>query len=213
MRALLKHSPPKVYCPTTAYPHFSSILESWTKLQADTDRCTLTSVEPGDTIPLGSDSFARAFRSPHRIDCVGYTLFKRVRKLRPDLVGLPPEVIGRRARAGEDVHEHIQRAEICFPGDTTIDVLDQEPSVRRARVLLLECTFMEPKVSVRKARAGGHVHLDEISERADLFENEVILLTHFSRRYRSHEIEQAVNAKFPEKLRSRVRLLIHEDDE
>jgi ribonuclease Z len=212
IRGMLKHTPPRVFCPKSAHPHLAQILEAWAKLQADTDQCTLTAVEPGDTVTLGGDGYARAFRSPHRIDCIGWTLYRRVRKLRPELVGLPSEAIAQRAQAGEDVHVHIERAEIAFPGDTMIDVVEREASVREARVLLLECTFMESKVSVQKARAGGHVHLDEIAARADLFQNEVILLTHFSRRYRAREIEEAVNARLPKSLKDRVRLLIHADD-
>ena len=49
--------------------------------------------------------------------------------------------------------------------------------------MILECTFLDDRVSVAECRAKGHVHLDEIVERADLFENEAILLTHFSARY------------------------------
>lgn len=212
MRGLMKHSAPRVYCPEPSAPHLARILESWSELQADTDRCTLTGVRSGDTIPLANDGFARVFSSPHRIATCGYTLYKRIRKLRPELAGLPSEEIARRARAGEPIDQITERAEICFPGDTKIDVVENEPAVREARVLLLECTFMEDKVSVSKARQGGHVHLDEIAERASLFQNEVILLTHFSRRYRSSEIREAVDKKLPAALRSRVQLLIHEDD-
>lgn len=212
MRALYKYSPPRVFCPSEAHPHLARLLATWVELQADTDRCTLTPVDPGDTIPLANDGFARTFRSPHRIPCIGYTLYKRVRKLKGELVGLPSEEIARRSRAGEPIDDVIERAELCFPGDTTIDVVESEPSVRTARILLLECTFMEEKVSVKKARAGGHVHLDEIAERASLFENELIVLTHFSRRYRTNEVRHAVDHRLPRSLRERVRLLLHADD-
>lgn len=211
MRALMKHSPPRVFCPQPAHEHLSRILHEWTELQADADRCALTGVKSGDVIPLANDGYAKVYGSPHRIATCGYTLYKRIRKLKPELVGVAPEEIARRARAGESVDIVTERAEISFPGDTKIDVVENEPSVREARVLLLECTFMESKVSVQKARAGGHVHLDEIAERASLFANEVILLTHFSRRYRSQEIREAVDKRLPPELRQKVRLLIHHD--
>jgi ribonuclease Z len=211
MRGLMKHSAPRIYCPEPALPHLSQIMASWAELQADTDRCSMNGVKAGDTIPLANDGFARVFGSPHRIATCGYVLCKRIRKLRPELTGEPPDEIARRARAGEQVDLITERAEICFPGDTKIDVVDNEPMVREARVLLLECTFMESKVSISKARLGGHIHLDEIAERASLFQNEVILLTHFSRRYRSQEIREAVDKRLPPELRSRVKLLIHHD--
>jgi ribonuclease Z len=211
MRSLMKLSPPRIFCPLESLEPFQRILAAWVDLQADTDRCTITGVQPGDVIPLSNDTFARVFRSPHRIPTCGYTLFRKIRKLKPELLGAPAEEIAKRARAGEQVDLFFDRAELCFPGDTRIDVVDQEPMVREARVLLLECTFMETKVSVDKARKGGHIHLDELIERASLFQNEAILLTHFSRRYRSQEIREAIERKIPPELRSRIKLLLHYD--
>src|SRR5215470_2704635 len=65
MRALYHHARPKVYCPSESQPHLLQALAAWTSLQADTDRCNLVAVNPGDVIPLSHDAFARAFRSPH----------------------------------------------------------------------------------------------------------------------------------------------------
>ena len=74
--------------------------------------------------------------------------------------------------------------------------------------MILECTFLDDRVSVAECRAKGHVHLDEIVERADLFENEAILLTHFSARYSSTEIVALLDAKLPPALRERVTPLL-----
>ncbi|MCK6545314.1 MBL fold metallo-hydrolase [Myxococcota bacterium] len=213
MRGLYKYPPPRVFCPKEAEPHLAHILETWTHLQADTDRCSLTGVTPGETIPLSGNAYAKTFRSPHRIACIGYTLVKRVRKLKPELVGLSGVEIAERARRGEPVDDVTEREELCFPGDTTIDVLVSEPSVGRARVLLLECTFVEDRVPAKKARSGGHVHLDDLAAHAAHLQNEAILLTHFSRRFRPSEIRAAVDRALPPELRSRVHLLLHADDE
>jgi ribonuclease Z len=63
-------------------------------------------------------------------------------------------------------------------------------------------------VSVEKARSKGHVHLDEIAERADLFENEALLFTHFSSRYQPYQIERALDRRLPPHLRERVHALL-----
>ena len=59
------------------------------------------------------------------------------------------------------------------------------------RVLLIECSFLGPDDRER-ARQYDHIHLDDIAERASLFENEAIVLTHFSMRYRPEEILHAL---------------------
>ncbi|MCC7382377.1 MAG: MBL fold metallo-hydrolase [Deltaproteobacteria bacterium] len=211
MRGMLGFPAPRVFCPASAHEPLVRILEAWRELQADTDRVKLTPIEAGATIPLKGPSFARAFPAPHRIECLGYTLYSQVRKLKPELLGTSSEEIARRARAGEEVHVVIERAELCFPGDTRIGVVEQEPTARTARVLLLECTFLGSDVSAKKAEQGGHIHLDQIADRAALFQNEAVVLTHFSRRYKREDIEREVAQKIPLALRERLHLLVHED--
>lgn len=210
MRSMRHQSPPEIYCPAPSHPILRRLLETWAELQADTLLCELRPVRAGDRIPLPNDAFAHVFDSPHRIDTCGYTLFRRVRKLLPELHGKDGAEIGRLAQAGHRIHEVIERAELCFPGDTSIDVLDADPTVTTARVLLLECTFLGPDKSPRAAREGGHVHLDQVAAHADRFQNEHILLTHFSKRYSPDMIRREVDRALPRSLRERVTLLIHE---
>ena len=49
-------------------------------------------------------------------------------------------------------------------------------------------TFLDAQVTVAQARGKGHVHLDEVLERTDLFENEALVFTHFSLRHTREEI-------------------------
>jgi ribonuclease Z len=102
------------------------------------------------------------------------------------------------------ITEPVEVPEIAFTGDTLIEVVEQEEVVRRARLLILECTFLDERVSVAESRAKGHVHLDEIAARAELFENEAILLTHFSPRYSSEEVRRLIREKLPPRLLERV---------
>jgi ribonuclease Z len=71
-------------------------------------------------------------------------------------------------------------------------------------VLILEATFLDDLVSVRRARETGHVHLDELIERADLLQNEAIVLTHFSMRYSPAEVREILARRLPASLRDRV---------
>jgi ribonuclease Z len=69
-------------------------------------------------------------------------------------------------------------------------------------VLLIECSFLAPEDRDR-AREYEHLHLEDFLERAELFENEVIVLTHFSQRYRVEEIREALR-RLPATLARRV---------
>ena len=99
--------------------------------------------------------------------------------------------------------------EVAFTAATRrIEVVEREEVVRLARLLILEVTFLDDRVSVEDCRAKGHIHLDEVAERADLFENEALLFTHFSSRYTARDIERALDQKLPAELRERVTPLL-----
>lgn len=95
--------------------------------------------------------------------------------------------------------------EIAFTGDTMSDfIVDSNNSdVLRARVLVMESTFVDNRITVEHARDYGHTHLSEIVSYADRFENKAILLIHFSARYQIDEIVAALSA-LPPSLAHRV---------
>ncbi|KAI4319127.1 hypothetical protein MLD38_032764 [Melastoma candidum] len=89
--------------------------------------------------------------------------------------------------------------EVAFTGDTTSDfIIDEDNSdVLKSRVLIMESTFIDGKVTTEHAREYGHTHISEIMGYADRFENQAILLIHFSARHKREEIEAAVSALGP----------------
>jgi ribonuclease BN (tRNA processing enzyme) len=65
----------------------------------------------------------------------------------------------------------VQSPEIAFTGDTTIDFI-KDPRCQdalRARVLIMECTFLDDKVDIDGAKTLGHMHVRDIAEHADQF--------------------------------------------
>jgi ribonuclease Z len=136
-------------------------------------------------------------------------LWSKRRKLKAQYVGLPSNEIARlRGEIGDELTDLVEVPELAFTGDTLIDVVDREEVVRKARVLVIEVTFVDERVSVAECRAKGHVHLFEVVERAELFENEALLFTHFSARYSDGEIVAALDRHLPPKLRERVTPLL-----
>ena len=100
-----------------------------------------------------------------------------------------------------DVKKNI---ELTYATDTLAKVLDNEPSLYQAKVLILECTFLNEKKSLEDSRAGCHIHLDEIIERADLFKNDHIVLMHFSQIYKPAEVHQILKERLPKSLQEKV---------
>jgi len=68
----------------------------------------------------------------------------------------------------------------------------------------MECTFLDERKSLAAARAGCHIHLDEVIERADQFDNTHVVMMHFSQLYQPDEIPRILDARLPPGLRRKV---------
>jgi ribonuclease Z len=67
-------------------------------------------------------------------------------------------------------------------------------------------SFIRAKHRREKIHKFGHMHLDDFLERADRFENELIICAHFSTRYHPDEVRSTLQQRLPARLRDRVRL-------
>lgn len=173
-------------------------------------------VGEGSDIPVGRGGLSvRPFRSTHRIPCLGYGLWGERKRLRADLRGAPKEVLLAAKARGEDINETFEVCEVAFPGDTNLSILMKPGGdvVRKARVLLLECTFIDDEVSPKDTFRTGHIHIEDFihAAREGAFENEVILLTHFSARYAPDYVRETVARRLSgEAIWPRVKLLLPE---
>lgn len=207
-RALRRMPAPRYVVPHENVEAFDDLFRVWRQLDRSELDYTRVPAGPGDDVELAPDLIARPFRSVHRVPCQGYGLWSRTRKLKSKYRGLPSAEIARLKAEGVEPTNIVERPELAFTGDTRIEVVEREAVVREARVLVMEATFLDEQVSADESRAKGHVHLDDIIERAELFENEAILLTHFSARYSADQIVELLDRRLPATLRERVTPLL-----
>ncbi len=71
--------------------------------------------------------------------------------------------------------------------------------------MILEVTFVAPNERAAVIHKFGHTHLEDLIERADRFENEVIIASHFSTRLHPEQIQRIMEKRLPESLRHRVK--------
>jgi ribonuclease Z len=199
-----KTKPPRIVMPAEIVDDLRAALASLSKLQRWPLEIDAIGMSPGDELALRGDLSIRAVRTFHPVPSLGYVVVKKVAKLKPELVGLTGQQIAERRRAGEDVSAYEERLEIAYATDTLVSALDHAPELLKTRVLIVEATFLDARKSLDGARAGCHIHLDEIIERADRFENEHVVLMHFSQLYRPDEINALLDARLPPALRKRV---------
>ena len=204
-RGLRGMRPPTYLVPSGDVEAFERLFDAWRVLDRSEMAHTTVPVAAGAEYELKNGILVRPFRSPHSAPCLGYSLWTRKHKLKSRFRGLPGKEIARlRTQEGMEVNDTLETPQVAFPGDTLIEVVEQEEVCRKARLLILETTFIDERVPVAEARSKGHIHLDEIIARADLFENESILMTHFSSRYKAPEILAQLDEKLPPRLKERV---------
>jgi ribonuclease Z len=199
-----KASRPRVVMPAEIVDDLGAALAALSRLQRWSLDIDPIGMKPGDELELRGDLRVRAVRTFHPVPSLGYIVVRRVSKLRPEFRGLPGTEIAARRRAGEAMLDHDDRLELAYATDTLVTALDHAPELYQARVLILECTFLDARKSRDAARAGCHIHLDELVERADQFANEHIVLMHFSQLYRPDEVSGILDARVPTGLRRRI---------
>lgn len=108
-------------------------------------------------------------------------------KLKQEFLGLPGSEIKRLKLSDVEITNTVTVPEIAFTGDTMSDfILDPDNAdVLKAKILVVESTFLDDSVSVEHAREYGHTHLFEVASQSEKLGNKAIVLMHFSPRYTS----------------------------
>jgi ribonuclease Z len=205
----LRHMPPPTYVvPRVNAAAFDRHFDVWRELDGGAMPHEVVAIAPGEETLLRPGLVAQAYHSPHRAPCQGYVLFDEREKLLPELASAPAETLVERRRSGLPITAPQRSPELAFTGDTTIEGVLACPDALRSRRLIIEVTFLDQRVSREKSHQMGHVHLDDIAEHAEAFENEALLFTHFSARYGPQEILRRLDRGLPQHLRDRVTPLL-----
>jgi ribonuclease Z len=198
------HAPLRVVMPEEIVEDLLHSLEAMSRLQRWPLDIEAVGLAPGQEVALRGDLMVRAFKTFHPVPSLGYHLTRRVKKLKAEFAGMTSDQIRRSKEAGEDMFDVVSRVELAYATDTLVQVLDHTPQLAEARVLVLECTFLDQRKTVEAARSGCHIHLDELLERAHLLSNPHIVLMHLSQLYRPDEVAAILDRRVPPELRARI---------
>ncbi|HEX6900058.1 MAG TPA: MBL fold metallo-hydrolase [Thermoanaerobaculia bacterium] len=205
-RSLHRLAHTRVFCPEEIEEPLGDFIRAAEKLERARYRYDLVPLASGDRVEVGKGLSMEAFATDHVIPSLGYHLWRGRRRLAPAFAGLPPaELISLRAQ-GIDTSEWLEEIWLTYCGDTGPGIFDREPRLFRARVLMLECTFLGEEHR-DKGELYKHLHLGDIAARAEDFRNEAIVLHHLSRRFRVQDLRAEVERRLPE-LAPRIHLLV-----
>lgn len=207
-RRMMRMDPPVIYLPEHAIDAVQKILRLFSRLDRGRLPCELVPVRPGDEIELSRENVVTVVATQHTVPSLGFIVWERRRKLRPEFQGLAGDQIRDLRLSGVDVARETRIPRLAYVGDSSPEGLDRNPAFYEAEVLITEVTFVAPRHRKDKIHKFGHMHLDDFLERRECFKNELIIASHFSTRYHADQVRRYVDQALPDRLGGRLHLWI-----
>lgn len=205
-KAMHNEPPPVFYMPPSLVEPLTEIMKLWAKIEDHTYTLRFEPVSPDTCVELSPQACVRVFKTTHRVESFGYTLFSTAKKLKAEYQHLAGRDLADLQKKGAPITQTVETPLVSFTGDTQIEFLDSAPWVKKSKVLICEATYLDNVKSIEHARTWGHTHIDELIPHLDQIEAEKIVLIHASSRYSDARALQLLNEKIPARHQGRVEL-------
>jgi len=173
--------PGNIICHKAIAPAIQRMMEGYIELERQTTPYNLIPLEPGEEHEIKNNIRLRAFATEHTVPSLGFAIVEKRSKLKEHLVGLPQEKLRELKARGEEITRILEIPLIAYLGDTAPGPQLVREDVRKAQIVIAECTFTDPEHKER-AKVGMHLHADDIAEWIRVLECQHLVLVHVSRR-------------------------------
>jgi ribonuclease Z len=206
-RAFVGNAPGTMLMPTPLVRWAKAIMAAWAGMEGHPSPANILPMEPGQEYTLRRGLIVRAFAVNHAAPSLGYSLIEVRRKLKPELLDKPQHELIALKNQGVQIQYPLEVPLVAFCGDTAPGDFLLLPHVRNARVLVLECTFLEPD-HLRRARAGFHLHASDLPPLLAQLNNQAILLTHLTRRTSLRQARHLLEQTLPTEIMQKIHFLM-----
>lgn len=204
IKALMGQKAPKFFMPPYMLEPLTKIMESWRDLENHEYDYEFHPLEAGVSIPLKGNYCFQAFPTVHRVPSQGYCVFEKKKKLKSEFRLKKGQEIAQMKSQGISVEDFVEEPILAFTGDTQIDFLEGPEFIRKAKILVMEVTYIDDSKSVENARTWGHVHWLELKEKLSLLENQKVVLMHLSARHKTKEFQKIIQEQVSEAWQKRL---------
>lgn len=187
-----------------------NLLKCWREVERQGTPYTLVPMAPDQVHEVRKDFIIRAHETHHRAASLGYSLISVREKLKPEYFGIPGPELAKLRKEGVEIQYRLEVPLVCFLGDTSMGTVFDQPDVQNAEILLTECTFFEASHKVR-AKAGKHLHVDDLVRLLPKLKNKHVILTHVSRRTSLRKARNALLKRIGDEAMGRIDFLMDLD--
>jgi ribonuclease Z len=157
------------------------MMEGFVNLERQKTPFNILPLEHDQQLEIKNNIFLRGFHTEHTCPAMGYAIIEKRSKLRPEYTDFPQEKLRELKDRGIEITRTLEIPLIAYLGDTAPGPHLVREDVRRAQIVISECTFFEPDHKDR-AKVGAHLHIDDIAEWLPVLECQALILIHVSRR-------------------------------
>ncbi len=195
--------PGKIYLTERLESEVEQLLEIWGRIDGQKPPADICVVESGHEYEIRRGLIAKVFETNHCRESVGFTIIDRRHKLKDEYKSLEGPEIAKLRKSGTEVTYILDVPLVTYLGDTMAGSFEELDYVKKSKILLVECTFIDPD-HVDRAYAGRHYHVEHLAELLKSYDNEHIVLTHLSRRTDIREAKKRVKALFAPEIYEKV---------
>jgi len=171
----------KIICDARIAPAIKRMMEGYVDLERQRTPFELIPLLPDQPYEIKNNLILKGFETDHTCPSFGYTVTEKRTKLKPEFLELPQDKLKELKERGVEITRNLEIPLIAFTGDTAPGPFLIREDVRKAKIVIAECTFFEPDHKER-AKVGMHMHLDDIAEWLRVLECEAMVIVHVSRR-------------------------------
>lgn len=170
-----------VVLPSKLVDPVEDLIRCWAKVEGHLPPYELCGLKGGADFEIRRDLVVKTFNTKHVPGALGYAVVEIRKKLKEEFIGLDSREIVAIKEKGIEITNTIEMPLVAYLGDTAKMDFSDNPYVRDAKALLIECTFFDDDHSHR-AKAGRHVHIKDLPEMLEGMNNEKVIITHVTRR-------------------------------
>lgn len=193
----------KVVCDERIAPAIKRMMDGYVDLERQRTPYDLLPLRPDQPLEIKNNIFLRGFETEHTCPSFGYTVSEKRTKLKPEFHDLPQDKLKELKERGTEITRSFEIPLMAYTGDTMPGPHLVREDVRKAQIIIAECTFFEPDHKER-ARVGMHMHLDDIAEWLRVVECQYMVLIHVSRRtdmqYARKRVTEIAGAKHADRI-------------
>lgn len=180
-RGFIGNAPGRIIVHRSLGQPLQRLMEVWADIEGHHSPGVIEGVSHLEDVVIRRGLVVRPFEVSHAAGALGFTLLDVRRKLKPEFHGKSGQHLVGLKKQGIEIEEQIEVPILTYSGDTSPGRWLDHDFVRHTQAIVLECTFFDREHVVR-ARAGYHIHIDDLPAILEAIPDAHVLLSHVTRR-------------------------------